>query len=326
MGRLARALLGITPDEASPARRGFHVNAAAQDLEEVGRAFVCGYNAALLDPRPQALESRLALTPPAMRGFAYEGAAMALALLDLMLPWRASLWQQLHAGSGARHTYMLHVGAGWALARLPVAVDKYLERFDPLLRWLVVDGYGFHEGYFHAAATLGAHRIPARLAGYARRAFDQGLGRSLWFVCGADPQRVAHSIASFAPPRQDDLWGGVGLAATYAGAAPAPALQSLALLARQHAGALAQGAAFAAKARLHAGNPVPHNELACHILARTSLAAAAAVTDTCLDGLQAAGPGLPAYEIWRRRIGEALPARERAQPPMRTAATGGVVS
>ena len=52
------------------------------------------------------------------------------------------------AGPGAAHTYMVHVGAGWALAQLRRRVDRALARLDPLLGWLAVDGYGFHQGYF----------------------------------------------------------------------------------------------------------------------------------------------------------------------------------
>ena len=43
---------------------------------------------------------------------------------------------------------MMHVGLGWALARLRRSVTPYLAQLDPLLGWLAVDGYGFHEGYF----------------------------------------------------------------------------------------------------------------------------------------------------------------------------------
>ncbi|MBL8473248.1 MAG: DUF1702 family protein [Rhodocyclaceae bacterium] len=304
MGCLVRSVLGISPVEASPVRRGFHTGAAAGQLEEVGRAFVAGYNAALAEPDLPALQSRLERMAPGLQGFAYEGAAMAFALLDLFTPWRAERWRKLHAGPGAPHSYMLHVGAGWALARLPVGIDKYLARFDPLLRWLVLDGYGFHEGYFHAPDSIAAQRLPARLRDYARHAFDQGLGRSLWFVCGAEPARLTAAIRAFAVARQGDLWSGVGLAATYAGGADAEALRALARAAGEHSGELAQGACFAAKARLRAGNPVPHNELACRLLAGLGLHDAAGLTDICLAGLQDADAATPAYEIWRRRIRE----------------------
>jgi hypothetical protein len=100
---------------------------------------------------------------------------------------------------------MLHVGAGWALARLPRRVESNLYRFDPLLRWLVLDGYGFHQGYFHWRRFVARQERPKRLSPYALRAFGQGLGRSLWFVNGAEAGRVARCIAGVTPERRSDL-------------------------------------------------------------------------------------------------------------------------
>ena len=122
---------------------------------------------------------------------------------------------------------MMHVGLGWALARLRRSVTPYLARLDPLLGWLVVDGYGFHEGYFDWPRYIERRAIPSRLNGYERRVFDQGLGRSLWFVKGADVAAVASAIDTFPSARRDDLWSGVGLACAYAGGCGRAAIESL---------------------------------------------------------------------------------------------------
>ena len=142
---------------------------------------------------------------------------------------------------------------------------------------------------------------PATLSGYARRAFDQGLGRSLWFCEGADPGRIALAIAGLAPERRADLWSGVGLAAAYAGGAGEAALEALPRLAGRFAPHLAQGAAFAAKARDRAGNAAPHTALACRALCGMEAGEAARVTDEALDALPADGE-VPAFEAWRARV------------------------
>ena len=49
---------------------------------------------------------------------------------------------------GDEHVYMAYVGVGWAMARLPRVLWSRLYAPDPLLRWLVLDGYGFHQAYF----------------------------------------------------------------------------------------------------------------------------------------------------------------------------------
>jgi len=304
--RARRALFGISLAEAGVERRGFHSTgpAAAERLERVGKEFLGGYHIALEAFSPAALADQLnARTDPDYRGFAFEGAAMAFTLLDQLHFTRNALCEFL-ARPGEPHVYMLHVGAGWAVARLPWLqwrLTSFLNSFDPLLRWLVVDGYGFHEGYFHWPASIRRHQLPHRLTGYAVRAFDHGLGRSLWFVEGMDLTRIASSIRAFPSHRHDDLWAGVGLACAYAGCLDPHAPEHLAELAGEHAPAAAQGAAFAAEARAHAGNPTAHCDLACRALCGLPAADAAAIAREARNDLPADGT-IPAYEVWRSRI------------------------
>ena len=201
---------------------------------------------------------------------------------------------------------MIHVGAGWAYARLGRRLPRAIEKLDPLLRWLAVDGYGFHEGFFHPNVTVVKRQRRRPLGGYCARAFDQGLGRSLWFVEGAGVDAIAGIISSFESVRRPDLWAGVGLAAAYAGGVGGAELERLRdRAALDHSGELAQGAAFAARANQLAGNPTAHLELACQVLCRCSWERAAAVTEETLQELPDDGP-VPAYEVWRGRIQKEL--------------------
>jgi hypothetical protein len=294
-------VLRIEERETRLAARGFatcppHV---AAELELHTRTFACGFNTAVGVVAPDELEWRLEQVPAAERGFAYEGAAMALALLDLFSP-RVQRLNRLLAGTGGSHVYMAHVGSGWALARLRLRPWSRL-RLDPLLRWLALDGCGFHEAFFRPHRTVHRRLRPRRLRGYECRGFDQGVGRGLWFVAAADPDRVGRAIARFEPERQDDLWSGAGLAAAYAGATTPAGLDRLAELAGSRRPQLAQGAAFAAKARLRAGNVVPHTDTACRVFCGTSAASAAAATDAALAGLRHDGSG-DDFERWRAAI------------------------
>jgi hypothetical protein len=195
---------------------------------------------------------------------------------------------------------MVHVGVGWSLARLPFRRERRLSQLDPLLRWLALDGFGFHEGYFHWPHYADGRSQPAALHGYALRAFDQGLGRSLWFVAGADPETIAGCIKAFPEPRLGDLWSGIGLACAYAGGADAQEIERIRLAAGEYSWHLAQGAIFAAKTRERAGNRALHTELACRLLCGLPPGQAAAIADRMLP-LATDGPE-PAYEDWRRRI------------------------
>ena len=304
--RLITAPLRLDERDVSVERRGFQCDSAAmrERTEEVGRSFLRGYHAALDEPDLQSLAARLERMPPMFRGFAHEGAGMALALLDTLLPWRRRLPAYL-AGPGAHQHYIVHVGAGWILGRLPIGPRSVLRRLDPVLCWLALDGYGFHEGFFHWPRSIERQEVPRKLRGYARRVFDQGVGRSLWFVRGGHPRRIADAIGRFPTARQGDLWAGAGLAATYAGGCEEAALQELIHLAGACAPQLRQGSTFAAVARERGGNPAAHTELACRVLCGRTTAELAALCDETGRDLPPDGAE-PAFETWRQRIQSAL--------------------
>jgi hypothetical protein len=300
---LKRRLFGISPEEASFARRGFSPgDPPVQDrLEQIGRIFLQGYHEALEEPDARLLSLRLNTIEGDLRGFAFEGAGMALGLLDLLTPWRRDRLRSLLNGPGQGHVYLLHVGLGWALARLSRRVERHSILPDPLLRWLVLDGYGFHEGYFHWPVSVQRQTVPSSIHGYGRRAFDQGLGRSLWFVCCADPERIAAVTRRFAAARRADLWSGIGLASAYAGGVDYVTLEGLLVVAGEYHPQLAQGVAFAAKARERGGNPAGVTEMACAVICEMRASEAAELTDKALVDLPSDGVD-PAYEVWRKRI------------------------
>jgi len=309
--RFGKLLLSISPGETTAARRGFAISdpSMRDRLEAIGATFILGYHAVFEERSIEKLGWALDSVDPEWRGFAYEGAAMALVLLDYFTFRRRDRLGDFLLGPGSPHKYMIHVGAGWALGRIPVGGGAVLERLDPMLKWLAIDGLGFHEGYFHWKKYADGAATNRRPRGYGARAFDQGLGRSLWFVEGGDVDRMSSQISGFARSRREDLWSGIGLACSYAGALSRDQLERLRAAAGPYIGGVAQGAAFAAKARQRAGNPAAHTEIACQVLCRTSANDAAAITDEALRNLPA-DSGAPSYEAWRRRTAEIIAEQE----------------
>ncbi|GAA3748558.1 DUF1702 family protein [Salinactinospora qingdaonensis] len=302
--------------------RGFHEKSpqARELLESIGAYFLTGYRYAAEAGTPAEAEARLEHVPTRFRGFAYEGAAMGFTIVDALSPRRRRLAGFL-AGRGDHHVYMAYVGAGWAMARLPRFRRPEMSVYDPLLRWLVLDGYGFHQAYFHTERYVRRHfRDPAaqwrlgRHTPYAHRAVDQGIGRALWFVGGTDPERVATMIDAFPDARHRDLYSGAGLAATYAGGASETELVTLRERAGSHRPHLAQGSAFAAQARIRAGLLVPHTELATRVLCGMAPEEAAQVSEDARpadpSGHDSTGE-VPAYEAWRARIADEFAALGR---------------
>ena len=299
---LRRSLFGVSTDEVRFVRRQFRGDdpRAIARIEGIGATFLTGYHAALTDSSPAPLAARLGEVALEERGFAFEGAGMALTLLDAASPFGKQRLARFLEGPGNPHEYMVNIGAGWAIARLG-GFSRRLGRLSQLGRFLALDGLGFHMGYFKTAAYVDQQQAPRRLAGHDARAFDQGLGRSLWFVEGAGPDRIAATIARFPEPRHADLWAGAGLACAYAGGVERAVLEATRDRAGPHLAPLAQGAAFAAMARARAGNPAAHTALACEILWRRPLDEVVGLARAGGEGLPPDGE-VPAYEVWRTRI------------------------
>jgi hypothetical protein len=297
------------PSETEMDRRPGWPPAGAEQraqLQRVADTFMIGLRVGLDGTPMTAIDGRLERIDRQFRGFAYEGCAMGLAVTD-SVSLRPRRVRDYLAGPGADHVYMAFIGVGWGLARIPRMRWRAVLPPDPLLRWLALDGLGFHQAFFDTERYVTNHWRPDRYPAwpgdseYAHRAVDQGIGRALWFVNGANPHAVAACIGGYPASRRADLWSGAGLASVYAGGVDVSALATFRELAGQYQPDVAQGAVFAAKTRLMTGLVIPHTELAVKTHCELSIEDAAAIADQTHVGLPPDGR-LPAYEVWRQRI------------------------
>jgi enediyne biosynthesis protein E3 len=320
LGRSARALLeaiGVRMVERATAPTRWTDPRKGPHLHSIVRAFLAGYRAACQERDTDRLMARLASVTPWLRGFAYEGAAMPLVLLDAVDPWRRDRFDRL-LSAAPHHRYLLYVGAGWGLAQAGRLQGRLFHRLDPLLRWLTIDAAGFRDGFMGGAPQQSDPRRRRRpLPTAAARVFDQGLGRSLWFTTEANPSRIAEVIGTLATPRRADFWSGVGLACAYAGGIDAAEIGVLADVSGPYRDHLAQGAAFAAEARVCSGDPVPaHTEQACAaICGMTAKRAAQAVREAEIHSRDEAGP--LCYETWRTEVRRSCAGRSLPEVQLR---------
>lgn len=300
LAKVRRAAIGVPRREALAFSRGD--NPAWRHLEEVVLTAVGGYHAVLDDHDLQVLIPELESTPLDLRGYAYEGAAMGLTGMDCFLPGKSRFKRYLN-GPANHHFYMVHLGAGEALARLHRSPERFLRRLDdPVVRWLVMDGYGFHEGFFKPEKFIKDQRVPKRLSPFAARVFDQGLGRAVWFGQGADVTAVEHTIKAFPAHRHADLWLGVGVAIGYVGGVEGATIEAAKAAAGQHWLQIAVGAAFVARGRHRAGNPNADTDLACvRLCALPDSAAASAMVEEEWHNVPDT-PSSPAYNSLQHRI------------------------
>lgn len=280
--------------------RGFSATSPGlqRHLERIGTIFIRGYNAALLADDLADPIGVVEHADPALAGFAAEGAATGAAIADAF-SFRAHRLESWLRWAGPRFSYLTHVGAGWAFARAPWRRRAIVRLLDPVHCWLAYDGLGFAEAFFDSQRAL--RGAQGRNAGYAMRAYDQGVGRALWFIFGGDAERAARWISAMPEKRRPDLWSGLGLALAYAGGAAPEAIERLEReAAPTNLPFLAQGAAFAAEAHARAGQIPQHCAEAVRIVARRDVAEVVCIVrqqrslaESCVDRDR------PRYELWR---------------------------
>ncbi|WP_051407296.1 DUF1702 family protein [Nocardia sp. CNY236] len=316
-GTLASAVSPGIDDVTLTARFGHDaIDPRVRSLSAVPQAVVVGLEHALCETDPDGVHARLALVEEEHRGFAYEGAIMAATILDAVSlpPYREPQTAELiMTGSGLPHQFLNYIGIGFAMARLPRRLwSRVLPATlppHPAMAWLAVDGYGFDLAYFHPERYIHRQQRPAPYswrAGqqwYFEKAVDQGVGRALWFACAGRVAEVSHAIEQFAPERREDLWSGVGLAATFAG--HADDMSSLVPTAATFAPDLGVGALLAVKARHTAGLVPAHTIETLATITGLSVRDAVAV----VDAFEVSGPDdrpMPRYATWRDRLREWL--------------------
>ncbi len=318
LGAIRRLVLAPSFHDVTFAGRGFSVTAtdATRAMEAVPQAVVMGFEWGIDGGNLADLARRLDMVDPELRGFAYEGATMALVIKDSTGGHRT---REFLDGPGQPHLLLSYIGIGFAMARLPrplwkkIMPDLQPSLFHPTMSWLCVDGYGFDLAYFHTKKWVDEQRVPQPYPWlghpeYFTRAVDQGIGRALWFMHGGVPAAVAEGVARFAEQRQGDLWSGVGLAATFAGGCTAKGLATLRETAGEHRANLGLGSVFAANARSAADFVPAHSADALQVLAGLTPEEAvmvAAATHPDPDAPRTE----PHYEAWRANIRAELTTR-----------------
>jgi hypothetical protein len=262
-----------------------------------------GFRLTLEDSHFDVLVPRLNAIEAEWRGFAYEGAGVGFGVLDHFLPWRKRL-QAFVRGPGSPYIIPVYIGAGLALGKLnSKRCEQFLAQLEhPAFRWMVMDGYGFHKGFFSQRRYIEEQAIPTHLSAYARHVFDQGLGRSIWFAKGENVERVVTTVAAFPEARRADIWSGVGFACAYAGSPLArQGFETLWRLAGPYRLQLALAGALAAKRRHGFGYITPHTELACQVFCGLSGELAAHIANDALENIPA-DSARASHQIWRERI------------------------
>ncbi len=205
----------------------------------------------------ESLTAYLENIPSEFRSIAYESASMAIAIKDFAHGGELNNWLHYVHEPAKAHQAQVYVGLGWAIAKSNLPFLQVVEKIETRYYHRVADGCGYYDGSFRQRQTVLNQQIPAYLPEAAMPMYDQGLGRSLWYSCQADIDKVRTKIESFSRERQADLWRGIGIAVAYVGGCDDEYLQTLLKYAVPNSVQLACGAALAARSRMYAKTMTP---------------------------------------------------------------------
>lgn len=211
--RHERRLLALVPQDGGFAlpRRDVPTHTQTR-LNAAMSAFVAGYRLAVTWRGAHALMAQLKAIDAELAGFYFEGVGMALIYRDAFIYRDTSHMSRFMDVCDRPQGALVSIGAGCAQARLQRPMTILPHGLTDECRPFMEDGYGFHQGLFQSYRFRAKRPFPPVSA-----AFDYGLGRSLWFVCAADPVRLHASANRFASERRPALWRGIGVACAFTG-------------------------------------------------------------------------------------------------------------
>ncbi len=199
----------------------------------------------------------------------YEATSMELALKDFQSDESMKSWNTFVTLS-KNHAPQVYVGLGWAIAKEKHVDKLFLDALNPEMRFRVWDGCGYFDGIFRQRQVIKNQSRLEYILENDFHSYDQGLGRSLWYICKGDENKIQEMVEAFATERHADLWRGIGIACSYVGGCEESALKKLIVSAKEHSAQLGIGATLVAKSRILSNCLTKDIELNCKIFRNMS--------------------------------------------------------
>ncbi len=197
---------------------------------------------------------------------AYEGASMGIAIKCMQETNSLDHWNKFYHNFGLKHSSQIHVGLGWAFSEINLYFTDVDVTIDPILKCRVLDGYGYYEGIFKRRQSIRTQQVPAHLSDLELRAYDQGLGRSLWYISQGEVEKLVKIINLFSKERHHDLWRGIGIAVAYVGGIEALSVQQLIKESAEYLAAFKSGVCLLIQSRFKANTIVADTKSICDLL------------------------------------------------------------
>ena len=206
------------------------------------------------------LNEYLTKTPSPFSSIAYESASMCLFIENLKDGNDTKHWKAYASGPAKSHQTQVYIGLGWAIAKINLSFYSVAGDLDISLQQYVADGCGYYDGSFKKRQTILNQQLPVYIPAELLPWYDQGMGRSLWYSCNANIEKIKNIMESFSGDRQSFMWKGLGIAVAYVGGCDDRLLSEIFKTANEHSVQLALGAALAVNSRIKAGTEAIETE------------------------------------------------------------------
>ncbi|MBY0424216.1 MAG: DUF1702 family protein [Cytophagales bacterium] len=268
-------------------------------MGEIKSIFQSAKDYATTNENLQDIRSYLDAADYEFKSVAFEGVSMALALKDLNRGNALIQWNNFLTHEGKNHAVQVHAGLGWALAQENIPAVDFVDALTPLMRYRILDGYGYYNGIVKQRQTIKEKRILDWLTGTSYNVYYQGVGRSIYYLHAGDIQKVKEVILTFPESNLEDLWRGVGVACADVGGCREQMLEAMLESAGNFRPQLAACACMVARARKQSQTLTEDIEVTCKIWCDRSVEEIIEVTERLIPLKH-----LPEeqYGIWIRAI------------------------
>ncbi|TNE76336.1 MAG: DUF1702 family protein [Bacteroidetes bacterium] len=187
-----------------------------QNINEIERLFMEISHSFKKDLSIAELIEKLDAVEPKFRSIGYESASYVLGDLDLQDKNDLKNWSKLYASADENHRFHMIIGLGWSIAKsgnstLPITDWED----DRVFRSMVLDGMGYYYALYRPRRTLTKKIYPDWLMGDDLKAFDQGIGRRLWYLYHDNQTKLIEILSTLSEDRIPSLYTGLGIAFTY---------------------------------------------------------------------------------------------------------------
>lgn len=248
-----------------------------EKMEKIKHLFQEAQERALQSDNLLELNAYLQKTDKEFLPVVYEGAAMAMALQDFSDGTSISKWKNF-LDSSPRYACQIYIGMGWAVGKEQKNNLPFLGELRRNMQFRLWDGCGYYDGIFRQRNTLKGQKRAENILPENFQAYDEGVGRAIWYASKGDHLKVKELILQFSADRHADLWRGIGIACCFVGGFDEGLLKDLLDAAGNHSVQLSIGAAMVAKSRIEADCMTEETELANRILNNMSAKDAMAIT------------------------------------------------